>query len=140
MILSFVNKHIITSILELTIVLIGLIIGYINIVKFDLGLLGMASGVAAIFILRSFGPLMLVTVRYFKIDIKKYLTDVYLKYTLLMIVPISAYTTLCYFVANEHIVHTLTLALFIILAWTYMLENDHKEKIKHLLGNYFCRQ
>ncbi len=139
-ILSFVGQHIIISMLELIIVLTGLIIGYINIVKFDLGLLGVASGVAAIFILRSFGPLMLIAVRYFKIDIKKYISDVYLKYTLLMIAPISAYTTLCFFGASENIAHTLTLALFIILAWTYMLENVHKEKIKQLLGNYFYQQ
>ena len=140
MILSFVNKHTVTSILELTIVLIGLFIGYINIVKLDLGLLGMAYAVAAIFLLRSFGPLMLITVRCFKIDIKKYLADVYLKYTILILTLIPFYILLSCFFLNEYVIHSSTLILFAVLAWVFMLENVHKEKMKHLLGITMCQQ
>jgi len=136
MILSFVNKHIITSILELLIVITGLIFGYINIVKFNLGLFGIAFGIVTIFILRTFGPLMVVSVRYFKINIKKYLTDLYLKYTFLMIAALSVYLILLFFVSNENIVHALTLSLFTILAWSYMLENVHKDEIKHFFAKY----
>ena len=76
-VLSFINRHKISSASEVLVVLVGLLFGVAAVVKFELGVIGMAYGIALVFLLRAFGPIFFIFTNQFNVSKLRYFVDVY---------------------------------------------------------------
>ncbi len=129
-ILSYINKHIITSTFELFVVLIGLLIGYINIKIFGLGMLGMAYGISSVFLLRAVGPIIFIFSKYFGISKLRYIQDVYKKNAIVVILALTGIIIL----DDKSTIFFLDVLVFLVcitvLQWFFIIDLVHRKKIQ----------
>jgi O-antigen/teichoic acid export membrane protein len=138
-ILSFVDKHLVTSAAEVFVVLIGLLIGFINVRVFDLGMIGMAIGISLVFFFRGIGPIIFLFTGYFGIRKMKYFADIYSKNILTIFLLLAAIISLN-ILHNDNPVTVIEIFVLMIAAlvlqWFLVIDLSHRQKIKSKVACY----
>jgi len=141
-VLSFVDKHWVTSLAEVSVVFIGLLVGFINIQIYDLGMIGMAIGISLVFLLRGIGPILFLITRYFGIRKIKYMVDIYSKNIMTIFLVLVAIMSLNIFhdaISNDVIETFILMIIVLVLQWFIVIDSKDKEKIKSRVACYFSK-
>jgi len=140
-VLSYVDKYKVTSISELIVVLTGLTIGAIMVLIFDSGVIGMAYGIAIVFFLRAFGPVLFIFTKQYRISKLSYLIDVYWSNTLqILIVSPMLLIGFIYFDNEFNDITYFLYALLscfglILLQWYFVVDKKHRHIVRKKWSN-----
>jgi O-antigen/teichoic acid export membrane protein len=141
-VLSFVDKHLVTSAAEVSVVFIGILIGFVNVQIFDLGMTGMAIGISMVFLLRGIGPIIYLFTRYIGITKMKYIMDIYSKNIVAIFIMLAVIIPFNLLHGEKHVSFIEIVVLMIsmlFLQWFLVVDFSHKEKIKSRVACYFSK-
>ncbi|MDC3278805.1 hypothetical protein OAU68_00740 [Litorivicinus sp.] len=144
-VLTYIDRHAVTSASEFLVVLVGLSLGMLAVHKFELGVIGMAYGIAAVFLLRAFGPVFFIFTNRFKKTKIRYLVDVYWSNLIPLILTTSFVGIAKLYIDVESLgwmyfcYAVFSIFCLILLQWVFVVKPEHQAAVKKTVAIYAQR-